>query len=278
MSAAARDGRRIIGRRPDVVELRVHGVSGTPPEELLDRLRRAPGRGRRHRRLLPADHRASSGGTGRRTNRRPTRSRTPPGTSPTPPPLVEGYCWGGLTSGSPSRALWLILLPFTLANIAPRMRPVPGKAPEDWPRASAAVWFLSPADGRSASPLTLTLGASGHRAGHPGVAVRSGAATGSAGRCGRCSAASTPWRVLWGSLLPAAGAGRAGRAEHAQVPAVRPGAARSAWAGPMRTARRRGERHADRAAARQSGLLVRAVPGGPAAAPAPAGAASRRWR
>ena len=38
-------------------------------------------------------------------------------------PLLEGYAWGGLTSGAPSRALWLLLLPFTLTNVAPRLRP-----------------------------------------------------------------------------------------------------------------------------------------------------------
>ena len=30
----------------------------------------------------------------------------------------ESYSWGGLTSGKASRALWLLLLPFALANLA----------------------------------------------------------------------------------------------------------------------------------------------------------------
>jgi hypothetical protein len=30
----------------------------------------------------------------------------------------ESYSWGGLTSGRASRALWLLLLPFALANLA----------------------------------------------------------------------------------------------------------------------------------------------------------------
>nr|BFE78695.1 hypothetical protein GCM10020093_012960 [Planobispora longispora] len=35
----------------------------------------------------------------------------------------EAYVWGGLTSGSRSRAFWLLMLPFALANIAFYMTP-----------------------------------------------------------------------------------------------------------------------------------------------------------
>ncbi len=199
MDAAARADGQEIGRRPDVVELRVHGVSGTPPEELLDRLdvRRVAGDGiagfyrpiiREQWRDRPTNEAA--------TDAEPYATRH----EPDPPPLVEGYCWGGLTSGSPSRALWLILLPFTLANIAPRMRPVPGKSPEDWPRASAAVWFLSRLMALSLT-LTLTLGASGI-----GLGILAWQCDQSCDGLGwplqQMFAASTPWRVLWGSLFP----------------------------------------------------------------------------
>ena len=37
----------------------------------------------------------------------------------------ESYSWGGLTSGKASRALWLLLLPFMLLNVAFYMTPRP---------------------------------------------------------------------------------------------------------------------------------------------------------
>nr|WP_228447554.1 hypothetical protein [Streptomyces paludis] len=45
-------------------------------------------------------------------------------------PVPEAYCWSNLTSGNGSRALWLLLLPFMVVNLAHWMRPatkgVPG--------------------------------------------------------------------------------------------------------------------------------------------------------
>lgn len=38
-------------------------------------------------------------------------------------PVPEAYCWSNLTSGNGSRALWLILLPFMVVNLAHWMRP-----------------------------------------------------------------------------------------------------------------------------------------------------------
>ncbi|MCW2566363.1 MAG: sle [Mycobacterium sp.] len=93
----------------EVVELRVHGVSGTPPEELLDRPLVRPVAGDRtagfYRPRLAVE-----------------RADVPPGSTGSGAAL-EAYSWGGLTSGAPSRALWLLLLPFTLVNVAPRLRP-----------------------------------------------------------------------------------------------------------------------------------------------------------
>lgn len=38
-------------------------------------------------------------------------------------PIPEAYCWSNLTSGNGSRALWLLLLPFMVINLAHWMRP-----------------------------------------------------------------------------------------------------------------------------------------------------------
>ena len=234
--AGADDERRGDSRRdrwPDVVELRVHGVSGTPPEELLDRLdvRRVAGDGtagfyrpimREQWRDRPSNEAA--------TDAEPYATKH----EPDPPPLVEGYCWGGLTSGSPSRALWLVLLPFTLANVAPRMRPVPGTGPEDWPRATAAVWFLSRLMALCLT-VTLTLGAAGI-----GLGILAwqcdGGCEGLGWPLNDMFAASTPWRVMWGALLPLLVLGiLAGlsRLKSRQYDLVRPVGMRDGDAGPL---------------------------------------------
>ncbi|MEU1282328.1 hypothetical protein [Streptomyces sp. NPDC005805] len=38
-------------------------------------------------------------------------------------PIPEAYCWSNLTSGNGARAVWLLLLPFMVANLAHWMRP-----------------------------------------------------------------------------------------------------------------------------------------------------------
>ncbi len=84
----------------DIVELRVHGVGGTPPADLLSFPDDA-GFPEPHR--IAGDHIAGF-------YRRPWpvgRHR-----------LLEGYSWGGLTSRKGSRALWLLLLPFSIINAA----------------------------------------------------------------------------------------------------------------------------------------------------------------
>ena len=85
-----------------VTELRVHGVGGTTPGALLDDL--AP-------QQVAGDDVA---GFFRTTD---VRGRH-----------VEAYSWGGLTSRSGTRVLWLLLLPFLLANLAGWMCSPAGRA------------------------------------------------------------------------------------------------------------------------------------------------------
>jgi hypothetical protein len=85
-------------------ELRVHGVSGSPAEEMLDRplIRQVAG----DREAGFFRPRSEYGGT------------FGPGGA-----RLEAYRWGNLTSGAAARAFWLLLLPFGLANVALWMRP-----------------------------------------------------------------------------------------------------------------------------------------------------------
>jgi hypothetical protein len=79
------------------VELRVHGVGGATPEELLD---------------VPVTERVAGD---------PSAGFFRPWFVPDPPAdglVREGYSWGGLTSASRLRALWVLLSPFALANLA----------------------------------------------------------------------------------------------------------------------------------------------------------------
>ncbi|MGP3988319.1 hypothetical protein [Streptomyces sp. 3N207] len=97
------------GKGPGLaLELLVHGVGGTTPAEMLGDARTVRVTGDStaavHRRAddkdaerHPADH------AGR--------------------PVPEAYCWSNLTSGNGARALWLILLPFMVANLAHWTRP-----------------------------------------------------------------------------------------------------------------------------------------------------------
>lgn len=86
-------------------ELRVHGVSGTTPGALLD-----------HPNVTRV---AGNAGAGfyRRSWESAANSEDSPGHR------LEAYSWGGLTSGDWTRALWLLLLPFMLLNVAFYMTP-----------------------------------------------------------------------------------------------------------------------------------------------------------
>lgn len=82
-----------MGLTMRVVELRIHGVGGSPGERLLG---------------LANPDQAVVVGEGVGTaflSRREQRD-------------IEGYDWGSLTSGSALQPLWLLLLPFTLVNVA----------------------------------------------------------------------------------------------------------------------------------------------------------------
>ncbi|NEA17818.1 hypothetical protein G3I29_20370, partial [Streptomyces halstedii] len=90
------------------LELLVHGVGGTTPHEMLGdpRITRVTGDTtaavyRRTEDVGAEDH--------------PERHRDGP--------VPEAYCWSNLTSGNGSRALWLLLLPFMVVNLAHWMRP-----------------------------------------------------------------------------------------------------------------------------------------------------------
>ncbi|ACQ80531.1 putative integral membrane protein [Beutenbergia cavernae DSM 12333] len=99
-----------------LTEIRIHGVGGTPPESLLG--------------TLTPEHVAGDRVAGfYRTGDTRGRHR-------------EAYSWGGLTSRSRTRALWLLLLPSMLANMGgwmARRRLTSG--PEEESRAPTTVMF-----------------------------------------------------------------------------------------------------------------------------------------
>jgi len=89
------------------VELRIHGVSGTPPEVMLESS---------HVRQVAGD---SWGRFFRPVDGEGTERQTEPMRT------LEGYHWGKYTSGSWVKGLWLILIPFGLVNAAAFMVPHP---------------------------------------------------------------------------------------------------------------------------------------------------------
>ncbi|HSJ36295.1 MAG TPA: hypothetical protein VLB85_14705 [Acidimicrobiia bacterium] len=95
----------------ELVELRVHGVGGASPEDLLD----VP-----LTELVAGDE--SAGFFRPWIDRIPSRFAR------------EGYSWGGLTSAARLRALWVLLAPFALANLAGWMLRHGGEAARAEPR------------------------------------------------------------------------------------------------------------------------------------------------
>lgn len=96
------------------LELLVHGVGGATPQEVLvdPRTVRVTGDATAavYRRAEDVDAEAH-----------PERYRDKP--------IAEAYCWSNLTSGNGSRALWLLLLPFMVINLAHWMRPAARRRP-----------------------------------------------------------------------------------------------------------------------------------------------------
>ncbi|AQS72366.1 hypothetical protein B1H29_32750 [Streptomyces pactum] len=90
------------------MELLVHGVGGTTPAEMLDDPRTV---------RITGDHIAA---VFRRTEDADAESRPEDYRGR---PVPEAYVWCNLTSGNGTRALWLLLLPFMVVNLAHWMRP-----------------------------------------------------------------------------------------------------------------------------------------------------------
>ncbi len=88
-----------------VTELRVHGVGGTPPSEMLGTLTPVQVSGDRTAGCWRAPDEVDESGVRRH---------------------IEAYAWGGLTARSATSALWLLALPFALVNLAGWMAPVRG--------------------------------------------------------------------------------------------------------------------------------------------------------
>ncbi|AYY14808.1 hypothetical protein EF847_21060 [Actinobacteria bacterium YIM 96077] len=99
------DDDRLDTRTDGQTELRIHGVSGTRPETVLDHpiLERVAGDQKAgfYRRSYPGGRSADLDA----------------------PRRLEAYSWGHLTSGPAARAGWLMLLPFMLTNLAHWMLP-----------------------------------------------------------------------------------------------------------------------------------------------------------
>ncbi|GAA3291670.1 hypothetical protein GCM10020295_09030 [Streptomyces cinereospinus] len=90
------------------LELLVHGVGGATPEHMLDD---------------PRTVRISGDDTAAVFRRADDAEAENGPTAPDGRPVPEAYVWCNLTSGNGARALWLLLLPFMVANLAHWMRP-----------------------------------------------------------------------------------------------------------------------------------------------------------
>src|SRR6202012_1693364 len=103
----------IPGPDTRVIELRIHGVRTTSPESLVDAVAAVDVAGDGAGRVVrPADRlRRPAPGPVLNADGRPL------------PRTLEGYVWGGLTSGGAAKAVWALLFPFSLANVSSWMLP-----------------------------------------------------------------------------------------------------------------------------------------------------------
>ncbi|WP_405568098.1 hypothetical protein [Streptomyces sp. NBC_01167] len=90
------------------LELLVHGVGGATPQDMLGDPRTV---------RVSGDEKAA---VFRRTEDEEAEHRPELYVDR---PIPEAYCWSNLTSGNSARALWLLLLPFMVVNLAHWMRP-----------------------------------------------------------------------------------------------------------------------------------------------------------
>ncbi|MFI7011892.1 hypothetical protein [Streptomyces sp. NPDC050145] len=113
MNTAKEQHGKESGRHPKradetALELLVHGVGGTTPEAMLDD---------------PRTVRISGDDTSALFRRVADRDAEKRPDDYRGKPVPEAYVWCNLTSGNGSRALWLLLLPFMVVNLAHWMRP-----------------------------------------------------------------------------------------------------------------------------------------------------------
>ena len=106
------------------VELRIHGVSGTPPESMLESA---------HVRQVAGD---AWGRFFRPVNGVGEELQTVEGR------VLEGYHWGKYTSGSAVKGLWLLLIPFGMVNAAAFMLPDPGSGKRNRALHTAALALI----------------------------------------------------------------------------------------------------------------------------------------
>ncbi|MEW2140767.1 hypothetical protein AB0892_29960 [Streptomyces sp. NPDC005409] len=111
---------------PLALELLVHGVAGASPAELLGDPRTV---------RVTGD---STAAVFRRTDDADAEAHPERYAGR---PVPEAYCWSRLTSGNGARALWLLLLPFMVANLAHWARPATSAA-RPAPRAVRAYGVL----------------------------------------------------------------------------------------------------------------------------------------